>query len=61
MLRRLFEPRFLTIVGCWFIAASVLDYETPKSFNFLYCLATLAPFAAGWAWVLRARPAPPRL
>jgi hypothetical protein len=46
VLGRLFEVRFLTIIGCWFIASAVLDYETPKSFNILYCLATLAPFAA---------------
>jgi hypothetical protein len=50
VLGRLLDPRFLTIIGCWFIASAVLDYETPTSFNILYCLATLAPLALVWAW-----------
>jgi len=50
VLAQLFDPRFLTIVGCWFIAAAILDYLTPQEFNFLYCLATLAPIAIVWAW-----------
>jgi hypothetical protein len=60
MLRRAFEPRFLTIIGCWFIASAVLDYETPQWFNILYSLATLAPFAAIYCvWTFAARPAQP--
>ena len=58
VLGRLFEPRFLAIIGCWFIASAVVDYETPKSFNFVCSLAALAPFAAVWAqrvWVSRVR------
>src|SRR5689334_17122369 len=42
---------FLPVVGCWSIASAILDYETPKSFNILYCLAVLAPLAAVYhAW-----------
>jgi hypothetical protein len=58
VLGRLLDPRFLTIIGCWFIASAILDYETPKSFNILCSLATLAPFAAVWAqrvWASRLR------
>jgi hypothetical protein len=58
MLGRLLDPRFLTIIGCWFIASAVLDYETPKEFNILCSLATLAPFAGVWAqrvWASRLR------
>jgi len=50
VLAQVFDPRFLTIIGCWFIASAVLDYLTPKDFNFLHCLATLAPVAMVWAW-----------
>ena len=53
---RLFELKLLTIAGCWYVAAAVLDYVTPKWFNILYCLAALAPLAAGYsAWAFGAR------
>ena len=50
VLARLFDPGFLAIVGCWFIASAILDYLTPREFHFLYCLVVLAPFALLWAW-----------
>jgi hypothetical protein len=53
LLKRIFDPRFLTVLACWFIAAAILDYETPKAFNILCSLATLAPFAVFyWLWAL---------